>query len=168
MTASPSGMLRTGGGLLNIAANKQEQFETLCGLIGRKDLVNDPRFAGREDRKRNRFALNAEDRDGACRQDGHGVGRGLQSARCSGRRGARRAVGARASADVDARAVADFRGAARRRPAGSGGPLRLSAGKRRPGTCDAAATARRGQQRYPAELGYTNSEIDDLARENVT
>jgi crotonobetainyl-CoA:carnitine CoA-transferase CaiB-like acyl-CoA transferase len=60
MTASPSGTLRTGGGLLNIAANKQEQFETLCGLIGRKDLVSDARFAGREDRKRNRFKLNAE------------------------------------------------------------------------------------------------------------
>src|SRR5215470_3699434 len=60
MTASPSGTLRTGAGLLNIAANKQEQFEILCGLIGRKDLINDPRFAGREDRKRNRFELNAE------------------------------------------------------------------------------------------------------------
>ena len=31
MTASPSGTFRTGDGLLNIAANKQEQFETLCG-----------------------------------------------------------------------------------------------------------------------------------------
>src|SRR5205809_269958 len=35
MTASPSGTFRTGKGLLNIAANKQEQFETLCGLIVR-------------------------------------------------------------------------------------------------------------------------------------
>ncbi len=35
MTASPSGTFRTGDGLLNIAANKQEQFETLCELIGR-------------------------------------------------------------------------------------------------------------------------------------
>src|SRR5499427_10346244 len=34
MTASPSGTFRTGKGLLNIAANKQEQFETLCRLIG--------------------------------------------------------------------------------------------------------------------------------------
>jgi CoA:oxalate CoA-transferase len=60
MTASPSGTFRTGDGLLNIAANKQEQFETLCGLIGRKDLMVDARFAGREDRKRNRFALTRE------------------------------------------------------------------------------------------------------------
>src|SRR5215475_8467071 len=60
MTASPSGTFRTGAGPLNIAANKQEQFETLCRLIGRPELVTDPRFAGREDRKRRRFELNAE------------------------------------------------------------------------------------------------------------
>jgi crotonobetainyl-CoA:carnitine CoA-transferase CaiB-like acyl-CoA transferase len=60
MTASPSGTFRTGGGLLNIAANKQEQFETLCRLIGREALIADPRFAGREDRKQRRFELNAE------------------------------------------------------------------------------------------------------------
>src|SRR5262252_10903607 len=60
VTASPSGAFRTGKGLLNIAANKQEQFETLCRLIDRMDLVTDPRFAGREDRKRRRFELNGE------------------------------------------------------------------------------------------------------------
>jgi CoA:oxalate CoA-transferase len=60
MTASPSGTFRTGDGLLNIAANKQEQFETLCALIGRKDLIVDARFAGREDRKRNRSELTRE------------------------------------------------------------------------------------------------------------
>jgi CoA:oxalate CoA-transferase len=60
MTASPSGTFRTGNGLLNIAANKQEQFETLARLIGRDDLVTDPRFAAREDRKTRRFELNHE------------------------------------------------------------------------------------------------------------
>jgi CoA:oxalate CoA-transferase len=60
MTASPSGTFRTGKGLLNIAANKQEQFETLCGLIGRGELTADARFAAREDRKRRRFELKAE------------------------------------------------------------------------------------------------------------
>jgi crotonobetainyl-CoA:carnitine CoA-transferase CaiB-like acyl-CoA transferase len=60
MTASPSGTLRTGNGLLNIAANKQQQFETLCRLIGREDLIAQPQFAGRESRLRHRFALNAE------------------------------------------------------------------------------------------------------------
>jgi crotonobetainyl-CoA:carnitine CoA-transferase CaiB-like acyl-CoA transferase len=60
MTASPSGAFRTGDGLLNIAANQQQQFETLCRLIGRPELTADPRFVGREDRKRHRVALSGE------------------------------------------------------------------------------------------------------------
>jgi crotonobetainyl-CoA:carnitine CoA-transferase CaiB-like acyl-CoA transferase len=60
VTASPSGTFRTADGLLNIAANKQDQYETLCRLIGREDLVADPRFAAREDRLRRRFELKAE------------------------------------------------------------------------------------------------------------
>jgi crotonobetainyl-CoA:carnitine CoA-transferase CaiB-like acyl-CoA transferase len=60
MTASPSGTFRTGDGLLNIAANKQEQFVTLCRLLGREDLSSDNRFAEREARKRNRKALTVE------------------------------------------------------------------------------------------------------------
>src|SRR6185436_15826677 len=60
MTASPSGAFRTGQGLLNVAANQQQQFEALCRLIGRPELIADGRFAGREDRKRNRYALRDE------------------------------------------------------------------------------------------------------------
>lgn len=60
MTAAPSGMFRTGDGPLNIAANKQEQFEALAGVIGRPDLLTDPRFVGREARKANRAALTVE------------------------------------------------------------------------------------------------------------
>ena len=60
ITAAPSGTFRTGDGLLNIAANRQTQFTTLCRLVGRSDLMVDPRFAGREERKRNRTALKAE------------------------------------------------------------------------------------------------------------
>ena len=59
-TAAPSGTFDAADGPLNIAANRQEQFETLCRLVGRPGLVADPRFAGREDRKRNRGALNDE------------------------------------------------------------------------------------------------------------
>ncbi|TIW63927.1 MAG: CoA transferase, partial [Mesorhizobium sp.] len=59
MTAAPSGAFRTGEGLLNIAANKQEQFVTLSQLIGRPELASDPRFAEREARKQNRAALKA-------------------------------------------------------------------------------------------------------------
>jgi CoA:oxalate CoA-transferase len=60
MTASPSGTFKTGDGLLNIAANKQEQFEKLCRLIGRKDLAADPRYANREGRKQHREELKLE------------------------------------------------------------------------------------------------------------
>jgi crotonobetainyl-CoA:carnitine CoA-transferase CaiB-like acyl-CoA transferase len=60
MTAAPSGLFSTGDGPLNIASNQQQQFEALARLIGRPELAADPRFADREDRKRNRFALKAE------------------------------------------------------------------------------------------------------------
>jgi crotonobetainyl-CoA:carnitine CoA-transferase CaiB-like acyl-CoA transferase len=58
-TAAPSGAFRARDGLVNIAANKQEQFVTLARLVGRPELVDDPRFAEREARKANRAALNA-------------------------------------------------------------------------------------------------------------
>jgi crotonobetainyl-CoA:carnitine CoA-transferase CaiB-like acyl-CoA transferase len=59
MTASPSGAFRAADGLVNIAANKQEQFEALMREIGREDLIADPRFARREARLAHRAELNA-------------------------------------------------------------------------------------------------------------
>ena len=59
-TAAPSGTFQTGDGLLNIAANKQEQFIALMKLIDREDLIRDLRFAHREDRKRHRADLTRE------------------------------------------------------------------------------------------------------------
>ncbi len=56
-TASPSGTFRTGEGPINIAANKQKQFEALCRVVGRTDLVEDPRFAERKARLENRAEL---------------------------------------------------------------------------------------------------------------
>jgi crotonobetainyl-CoA:carnitine CoA-transferase CaiB-like acyl-CoA transferase len=58
-TASPSGTFATGNGLLNIAANKQEHWEAVARTVGRPELLDDPRFRGREDRKRHRYELNA-------------------------------------------------------------------------------------------------------------
>ena len=58
-TAAPSGTFATGSGLVNIAANKQEQFEALAAAVGREDWLQDARFAHREARKRNRSELNA-------------------------------------------------------------------------------------------------------------
>ena len=60
MTASPSGTFQTGKGLLNIAANQQQQFEALCRLLERPELVHDRRFVEREHRKTNRIELKLE------------------------------------------------------------------------------------------------------------
>jgi crotonobetainyl-CoA:carnitine CoA-transferase CaiB-like acyl-CoA transferase len=59
-TAAPSGTFHAADGPLNIAANRQEQYVTLCRLIGREDLLDDPRFATRDLRKSHRDELNRE------------------------------------------------------------------------------------------------------------
>jgi crotonobetainyl-CoA:carnitine CoA-transferase CaiB-like acyl-CoA transferase len=59
-TAAPSGTFEAADGPLNIAANRQEQFVTLCRVIGRPELVDDDRFRDREARKVNRDELNRE------------------------------------------------------------------------------------------------------------
>ncbi len=57
-TAAPSGTFKTMDGYINIAANKQEQWETLADLLGLSHLKEDPRFKERDIRKKNRFELN--------------------------------------------------------------------------------------------------------------
>jgi CoA:oxalate CoA-transferase len=57
VTASPSGTFTTGNGLLNIAANKQEQFEALCQVLGHPEWSGDPRFADRHARLLHRQEL---------------------------------------------------------------------------------------------------------------
>ncbi|MCL7021223.1 CoA transferase, partial [Vibrio vulnificus] len=59
-TAAPSGTFRTADGYLNIAANRQEQYATLCRLTGREDLIGDARFAHPADRKTRREELRTE------------------------------------------------------------------------------------------------------------
>lgn len=59
-TSAPSGAFKASDGLINIAANKDEQWKLLCVHIGREDLMARPEFASREDRKKNRLALKAE------------------------------------------------------------------------------------------------------------
>jgi CoA:oxalate CoA-transferase len=56
-TAAPSGMFRTKDGHINIAANKQEQWEDLADELGVPELKTDPRFQERDTRKSNRFVL---------------------------------------------------------------------------------------------------------------
>jgi crotonobetainyl-CoA:carnitine CoA-transferase CaiB-like acyl-CoA transferase len=59
VTASPSGTFRTGDGLLNVAANKQEQFEAVCQVLGHPGWSQDPRFADRHARLQHREELKA-------------------------------------------------------------------------------------------------------------
>jgi formyl-CoA transferase len=56
-TAAPSGSFRTQDGFVNIAANKQEQWQALAEVIGAPELKDDPRFKERDERKKNRKAL---------------------------------------------------------------------------------------------------------------
>ena len=60
VTASPSAAFRTGDGLLNISANKQEQWEILCRHLGRPDMIESSEFRNRDDRIANRLRLRAE------------------------------------------------------------------------------------------------------------
>jgi len=56
-TAAPSGTFVTKDGYINIAANKQEQWEAVADLLGVPELKTDPRFQERDNRKKNRRAL---------------------------------------------------------------------------------------------------------------
>ena len=56
-TAAPSGTFATQDGHINIAANKQEQWEALTEVVGVEELKTDPRFQERDERKKNRKAL---------------------------------------------------------------------------------------------------------------
>jgi crotonobetainyl-CoA:carnitine CoA-transferase CaiB-like acyl-CoA transferase len=57
VTASPSGAFRTQDGLINIAANKQEQWEEVAKAVGRPEWIADPRFAARQSRLEHRGLL---------------------------------------------------------------------------------------------------------------
>ncbi len=56
-TAAPSGTFLTRDGYINIAANKQEQWEAVADVLGVPELKTDPRFQERDARKKNRKAL---------------------------------------------------------------------------------------------------------------
>lgn len=60
MTSAPSGAFRTADGLMNIAANKDEQWVVLAKHLDRNDLLDAPEFATREKRKINRHRLREE------------------------------------------------------------------------------------------------------------
>jgi crotonobetainyl-CoA:carnitine CoA-transferase CaiB-like acyl-CoA transferase len=55
--SSPSGVFRTADSPINIVANDQGQYETLCRTIGAPELIEDDRFLTRPLRVDNREAL---------------------------------------------------------------------------------------------------------------
>ncbi|MEL6841180.1 MAG: CoA transferase [Pseudomonadota bacterium] len=57
VTSAPSGTFRTADGMINIAANKDEQWVALTGLLGLEALQTHPDYVTREARKANRVAL---------------------------------------------------------------------------------------------------------------
>ncbi len=59
-TSAPSGTFEAEGGLINIAANKDEQWVLLTDHLGVAGLRERLEYATREDRKQNRLALKAE------------------------------------------------------------------------------------------------------------
>lgn len=60
MTSAPSGTFATADNPINIAANRDEQWQALARHLGLDDLLTLPNYATREDRKRNRGALRDE------------------------------------------------------------------------------------------------------------
>jgi crotonobetainyl-CoA:carnitine CoA-transferase CaiB-like acyl-CoA transferase len=56
-TAAPSGVFATEDGFVNIAANQQEQWESVCDILAVPELKTDARFEKRDVRKANRKVL---------------------------------------------------------------------------------------------------------------
>ncbi len=59
-TSAPSGTFATSNGPINIAANRDEQWQALAKHLNRDDLLTHPDYQTREDRKQNRHALRQE------------------------------------------------------------------------------------------------------------
>jgi crotonobetainyl-CoA:carnitine CoA-transferase CaiB-like acyl-CoA transferase len=59
-TSAPSGTFRTGDGELVVAANTDVQFRTICEALDRPELLEDPRFITRHDRREHRAELRTE------------------------------------------------------------------------------------------------------------
>ena len=59
-TSAPSGTFATFDNPINIAANRDAQWETLAAHLGLEDLIDHPNYLTREDRKQNRLALRVE------------------------------------------------------------------------------------------------------------
>jgi crotonobetainyl-CoA:carnitine CoA-transferase CaiB-like acyl-CoA transferase len=59
-TFAPYGTYKTKNGYINVAAGNERMWENLCKIIGREDLIDDPKFKTMSDRVRNKDALRSE------------------------------------------------------------------------------------------------------------
>lgn len=60
ITSAPSGTFNCADAPINIAANKDEQWQVLARYLGRQDLLDNPDYASRELRKKHRIKLRHE------------------------------------------------------------------------------------------------------------
>ena len=60
LTSAPSGAFRTQDGLINIAANQDQQWARLISVLATRNLKDDPRYLTRELRKLNRYELKSD------------------------------------------------------------------------------------------------------------
>jgi crotonobetainyl-CoA:carnitine CoA-transferase CaiB-like acyl-CoA transferase len=57
---TPTGVVETSDGFINISLGGQKQWKIFCAAIGRPDMADDPKYATQPDRFKNRPQLNAE------------------------------------------------------------------------------------------------------------
>jgi len=163
-TAAPSGAFKTGSGLLNIAANKQEQFEALAKVIGREDLDRLTLCRPRRPQAAPRGA-HAGSGGGAPLQTGCGVGENPDRRWNSSGPGRHRAGGARESPGEASRVAAGFRRGSRRRSADQRHARRLQAFERQSGGSVAATAPRRTHGRSSAKRRLQHSGDRGLAED---
>ena len=108
VTASPSGTFRTGDGLLNIAANKQEQFEAVCRVVGRPEWIRRSALRRAPARLQHRAELKSHRSRRRWPPVHRAVVAALQRRRRAGRPGLQRAAGAGAPAGRERGMVATF------------------------------------------------------------
>ena len=166
-TASPSGSFRVRDGLINVAANKQAQFEALCREIGREDLLADARFGDPEARLVHRDALKAELERTFAEDDGPSWVKRLNSAGIPAGPvlGMDEALALPPIAERDSvQSIDNVPGVKRPVQVFTSG-YRLSGGAPKVGN----PPPRLGQDSRAilAELGYDETEIDTLARDGV-
>lgn len=69
--SAPFGVFRTGDGHVVVAVLNEKLFEQFCGVIGRADLLSDPRFGSDSERTENEGALRAAFEQWSCARTTH-------------------------------------------------------------------------------------------------